>query len=71
MRITEPAPDADPDDQRLVNTWVLNQRSEHTRGVYRRDAGKLLTFTGRPLREITLNDLGSLARRQPVGAFRT
>src|SRR5437764_3964800 len=57
MRIIKPNPDADTDDERTINTWVRNQPSEHTRGVYRRDAGKLLTFAGKPLRAITLDDL--------------
>jgi integrase/recombinase XerD len=57
MRIIEPKADPDPDDERIINTWVRNQRSEHTRGVYRRDAGKLLAFVGKPLRAITLDDL--------------
>ena len=61
MRIIEPKADPDPDDQRIINTWVRNQRSEHTRGVYRRDAGKLLTFTGQPLRAIALDDLQAFA----------
>ena len=57
MRIVEPSADADLDDERLISTWVRNQRSEHTRGVYRRDAGKLLTFAGKPLGSISLDDL--------------
>ena len=61
MRIIEPNPDADADDERIVNTWVRNQRSEHTRGVYRRDAGKLLSFAGKPLQSISLDDLLAFA----------
>jgi integrase/recombinase XerD len=77
MRIIKPAPDVDPDDERVINTWVRNQRSEHTRGVYRRDAAKLLRFTGKPLRAIALDDLqafsASLASQglAPVSAGRT
>ena len=56
MRIIEPDPHADA-DERVIHTWVRNQRSEHTRGVYRRDAAKLLSFAGKPLRAITLDDL--------------
>jgi integrase len=61
MRVIESHPDADPDDARIINTWVRNQRSEHTRGVYRRDPGKLLSFSGKPLRAITLDDLQAFA----------
>jgi site-specific recombinase XerD len=60
MRIIEPNEDADA-DERIINTWVRNQRSDHTRGVYRRDAGKLLLFTGKPLGSITLDDLQAFA----------
>ena len=73
MRIIGPNADADPDDARIINTWVRNQRSEHTRGVYRRDAGKLLSFAGKPLRAITLDDLQAFAcppRQRPCADFR-
>ncbi len=77
MRIIEPAATTHASDEPIINTWLRNQRSEHTRGVYRRDTAKLLRFTGKPLRAITLDDLqafsADLARQglAPISVGRT
>ena len=77
MRIIKPEAAAHASDEPIINTWLRNQRSEHTRGVYRRDTAKLLRFTGKPLRAITLDDLqafsADLARQglAPISVGRT
>lgn len=47
-------------DQQLINMW-LHGRSEHTQKAYRRDVGKLFTFTGKGLQSTTLLDLQAFA----------
>ncbi len=43
-------------DQQLMTLW-LHGRSPQTMRAYRRDGERLISFTGKPLREITLADL--------------
>lgn len=54
-------PLADPGDQQLIELWVYG-RSPHTVRAYRRDAGRLLEETGRPLRQLNLADLQAFAQ---------
>jgi site-specific recombinase XerD len=77
MRTIKPVAAAQASDEQIINTWLRNQRSELTRGVYRRDTAKLLRFTGKPLWAITLDDLQAFSAeltRQglaPISVVRT
>jgi integrase/recombinase XerD len=46
----------DSQDQQLINMWI-HGRSEHTQKAYRHDVQALLTYTGKSIRETTLEDL--------------
>lgn len=50
----------DNQDMQLINMWV-HGRSTHTQKAYRHDVQALLTYTGKPLRETTLEDLQNFA----------
>jgi integrase/recombinase XerD len=49
-------------DSQIIDIWVENQPSPHTRGCYRRDSKRLLDFVEKPLARITLADLQGFAQ---------
>ena len=61
-------------DERLISLW-LHGRSPHTTSAYRSDIKRLLDFTGKELRQITLADLqdfaDSLDKLAPASKART
>ena len=46
-----------PCDSSTLTLWLNSQASPHTRSCYRRDAERLLAFTGKSLAQIGLGDL--------------
>src|SRR5690349_7046658 len=46
-----------PSDSTTLLLWLNSQTSSHTRSCYRRDAERLLVFTGKSLSAIELGDL--------------
>ena len=61
-------------DAQLLDLW-LHGRSPHTTRAYRADAARLLAFTGKDLRALTLSDLqafsDSLLDLKPASRART
>lgn len=57
---TLPQPVEESIDDRLVRLW-LHGRASHTVRAYRRDACRFLTFVGKTLDEVTLDDVQSFA----------
>lgn len=53
-------PIATPQDEQLLQLW-LHGRSIHTQDAYRRDIGRFLVFTAKPLAHITLGDIQAFA----------
>ena len=49
-------------DSHIIELWLQRQGSLHTRGCYRRDAGRLLSHVSKPLGRLTLGDLQSFAQ---------
>jgi integrase/recombinase XerD len=49
-------------DSHIIELWLQRQASPHTRGCYRRDAGRLLAHVAKPLNRLTLGDLQGFAQ---------
>lgn len=49
-------------DSRIINLWLESQASPHTRGCYRRDAGRLFAHVAKPLNRMALGDLQSFSQ---------
>jgi integrase/recombinase XerD len=49
---------ADSHDEEVIALW-LHGRSPHTQRAYRADAGRFLTFAGKPIAAATLGDVQS------------
>jgi site-specific recombinase XerD len=58
-------------NDQIVDEWLGNQRSEHTREAYAADINKALAFLeDKPLAEVTLRDLQRYATfLYPFGAL--
>lgn len=53
---TLPAVSPESPDDRLVRLW-LHGRADHTVRAYLHDAGRFLGFVGKPLDQVTLDDV--------------
>ena len=51
------APAQPNSDERVISLWLRGQQSPHTREAYGRDLYAFLSFSGKPLRETTLEDM--------------
>jgi site-specific recombinase XerD len=49
-------------DSHIIELWLQRQGSPHTRGCYRRDAARLLSYVPKSLSRLTLRDLQSFAQ---------
>jgi site-specific recombinase XerD len=50
-----------PRDKQLIELWLSMKTSRHTRRAYATDTARFLTFTGKPIAGVTLNDLQNWA----------
>ena len=49
-------------DSEMIELWLQRQASAHTRGCYRRDAERVLSYSTKSLKDITLGDLQGFAQ---------
>jgi integrase/recombinase XerD len=49
-------------DQEIIELWLAKQSSPHTRSCYRRDADRILSYSTKSLKDITLADLQRFAQ---------
>lgn len=60
MEVSQAPTQQATNDAHLIELW-LHGRSKNTQGAYQRDVQKLLTFTGKGLRDTTLGDIHSFS----------